>query len=350
MNFPATLPRGRATPADAPAPIGHGGRLDDARRAFPDAPAPWIDLSTGVNPLAYPLPPIDPHAWTRLPDADALAAAEAAASRAYRVPAHARVVAGAGAQAFIQWLPRVVAARRVSVLGFTYAEHAACWRAAGAKTRTVETLEALTQADVAVVVNPNNPDGRAVAAERLAELGGRLAAQGGLLVVDESFMDMTPALSLVPHLPAEGVIVLRSFGKAYGLPGARLGFALAPARLAQRLRAAMGPWSVSGPALSIGAAALADAAWLQDAAASLAQSAARLDGLLQGAGFTIVGGTTLYRLAAHDAAAAWFERLCACGVLTRRFCERPEWLRFGLPGSDEAWRRLAQVLEDGHGG
>jgi cobalamin biosynthetic protein CobC len=335
---------------DVAAPILHGGRLDEARRRFPNAPTPWIDLSTGVNPRAYPAPPIAPQAWTRLPDADALAALEQAAARAYGAPAQAQVVAGAGAQAFIQWLPRVVSARRVAVLGFTYAEHAACWRAAGAGVTVVEKLDELASADVAVVVNPNNPDGRLVTADRLAELGRRMAPRGGLLIVDESFMDMTPERSVVPLASSVAVVALRSFGKAYGLPGLRLGFALCAPMFAERLRAAMGPWSVSGPALAVGAAAFADAAWLGEAATELARSAARLDALLQDAGFAILGGTTLFRLAAHERADAWFTRLCEAGVLARAFPERPRWLRFGIPGSNEAWERLGQALERGHGG
>jgi cobalamin biosynthetic protein CobC len=327
------------------APIPHGGQLDEARRLFPNARQPWIDLSTGVNPRAYPLPALAPEAFTRLPDVGALSALEAAAARAYAAPSHLQTIAGAGAQAFIQWLPRIVPARRVGVLDFTYAEHAARWRAAGASVATVPELDELAGRDVGVVVNPNNPDGRLAAPRRLAELARRMAARGGLLIIDESFMDMTPAHSAVPLLPEEGALVLRSFGKAYGLPGPRLGFALCPASLASRLRETLGPWSVSGPALAAGAAALADSAWLRAAAAELEQSAARLDALLQGAGFSLVGGTTLFRLAAHDDAAGWFARLGEAGILTRSFPERPRWLRFGIPGSDAAWERLAQALE-----
>lgn len=332
------------------APIPHGGRIDLARRLFPDAPRPWIDLSTGVSPIPYPLPEMPAEVWTCLPDAATLAEAEAGAARAYRAPAHARVVAGPGAQAFIQWLPRLVPARRVAVLGFTYAEHAANWRAAGAEVSTAETLDELAGGDVAVVVNPNNPDGRLAPPEGLVEIGRHMARRGGLLVVDESFMDMTPAHSVVPQLPAEGALALRSFGKAYGLPGLRLGFALGPARLVERARAALGPWSVSGPALAAGAAGLADAAWLERAAAELAASGERLDALLRGAGFRIAGATPLFRLAEHRDAAGWFARLGARGLLTRAFPERPHWLRFGLPGSEEAWSRLSQALGRGHDG
>ncbi|WP_442754931.1 threonine-phosphate decarboxylase CobD [Methylocystis sp. JAN1] len=326
-------------------PIAHGGRLDEARRRYPGAPQPWIDLSTGVNPHPYPLPPIAPEAWTRLPDDEAFAALEAAARGAYRAPQAAAILAGAGAQAFIQLLPRVFPARRVGVLGFTYAEHAACWSAAGARVATAQSVAELATYDVAVVVNPNNPDGRVLSSRELAPLAEEMTRKGGLLVVDESFMDFTPTHSVAALASLDGAIVLRSFGKAYGLAGLRLGFALcAPAR-AERLRAALGPWAASGPALAIGARALSDARWLHAAAAASATDAARLDSLLEQAGFGLIGGTALFRLVRHARAQDWFARLCGSGVLARAFPERPEWLRFGLPAGEAAWMRLTAALE-----
>ncbi len=191
-----------------------------------------------------------------------------------------------GAQGFIQWLPRVFPARRVATLGFTYAEHAACWRASGARVDCMSDLDELENFDVAIVVNPNNPDGRVAPPDRLAALGRRMGLRGRLLVVDEAFMDFTPeAESLVSLMPAGGVLALRSFGKAYGLTGiaARLRFVSpTPWPSVARGDRAVG---VSGPALAIGAAALADAAWLGESARERRGDAARLDALLQEAGF-----------------------------------------------------------------
>lgn len=327
------------------APIAHGGRLDAARRRYPNAPQPWIDLSTGVNPQPYPLPSIAPGAWTRLPDEAAFAALDAAARGAYRAPADVEIVAGAGAQAFIQLLPRVFPARRVAVLGFAYAEHAACWAASGASVATVESAADLAAADVAIVVNPNNPDGRILAMRDLAPLAQAMTRKGGLLIVDESFMDFTPTMSAVALAAHERLIILRSIGKAYGLAGLRLGFALCAPMFAAPLRAALGPWAVSGPALAVGARALSDARWLTAAAAACATEAARLDAALERAGYDVEGGTALFRLVRRAEAARRFERLCEKGVLVRAFPEKPEWLRFGLPGSEQAWRRLSVALE-----
>ena len=55
---------------DAPA-LEHGGDLAMARRLFPGAPQPFIDLSTGINPHPYPLPPLPSGVFARLPDGEA---------------------------------------------------------------------------------------------------------------------------------------------------------------------------------------------------------------------------------------------------------------------------------------
>jgi cobalamin biosynthetic protein CobC len=319
----------------------HGGNLGAAKRLFPHAPEPWIDLSTGINPVPYPVGAVSSDAWTRLPDAGPL---EHAARLAYGVRSSAGVVAAAGAQALIQLLPVVFPARTVGVLGFTYQEHEAAWRAAGAQVTVVPALADLAAFDVAVVVNPNNPDGRICAPAELADVAEALARRGGRLVVDEAFVDLLGRdRSLVPGLPA-GAIVLRSFGKAYGLAGVRLGFAVASAEDCARLRAALGPWSVSGPAIEIARRALEDSEWLACAGVRLQQEAARLDRLLMTAGFDVVGGTPLFRLAQREKADAVFSQLCRAGILARPFLTRPDWLRLGMPPAHEAWHRLDAAL------
>jgi cobalamin biosynthetic protein CobC len=325
----------------------HGGDLDAARRRFPDAPEPWIDLSTGINPVAYPLPPLAPDAWTQLPQPGDLGRLEEIAANAYGGAPGAEVVAVPGTQALIQWLPRLFPAKRVGILDTTYAEHAVTWRASGASVERVDELSALAGFDVGVLVNPNNPDGRLIAPADLQEVAQHFAAKGGLLVVDEAFMDVAPGESFAPHLPARGVVVLRSFGKIFGLAGLRLGFAIAGPRPAGALREAVGPWPVSGPAIRIGAEALDDQHWLARASERLSRDAAGVDDLLEAAGFTLRGGTILFRLAAHADATGWFERLGKAGILVRRFDERPDQLRFGMPGSAGAWKRLSQALLGG---
>jgi cobalamin biosynthetic protein CobC len=312
----------------------HGGDLGEVMRRFPDAPRPWIDLSTGINPVAYPAPSLSDDAWARLPsraDEDALLAA---AAQRYGPSDPRTIVAAPGTQALIQILPRLVPRRRVAIVGPTYAEHRASWTRAGHDVRLVSALE---DSDVVVVVNPDNPTGRLFAPAELARIRG-------LLVVDEAFIDFMPReMSLASDPPARAV-VLRSFGKTYGLAGLRLGFAIAQPDLAERIRAELGPWAVSGPALEIGRRALRDDAWLQAAGERLAADGARLDGMLRAAGVEIVGGTLLFRLARHADAASFVQRLGRHGIHVRAFADRPDQLRFGLPANDEAFRRLAAAL------
>lgn len=322
--------------------IWHGGDLATAKALFPQAPEPWIDLSTGINPIPYPLPALPLSLWQRLPGQAEETALLEAARAAYWVRPESGIVAAPGTQILIEALPRLVPDAKVAVLGPTYGEHAPAWRKAGAEVREIADLAAIGEASVVVLVNPNNPDGRIVAPDVLAELAGTLAARGGLLLIDEAFADFTPEASLLPTLP-EGALVLRSFGKAYGLAGLRLGFAIGAPRLTDALRALLGPWSVAGPALHIGAIALADGAWLAAAARDRAADSRRLDALLARHG-RIVGGTVLYRLLETPEAPALFERLGRAGIYVRRFQHDPTRLRFGLPGDEVEWARLGDVL------
>ena len=323
----------------------HGGNLAAARALFPGAPEPWLDLSTGINPQAHPLPPLPPAIWARLPEPGALAALEAVAARRYGLPAGAGIVAAPGTQALIQLLPRLFGWRRVGILGFTYGEYERVWRQAGAAVTIAATPEMLEASDLAVVVNPNNPDGRLLHPQRLAALAAMLASRGGGLVVDEAFMDvMPPGHSLMPLLPMPGVLVLRSFGKAYGLAGVRLGFAAGDAALVAAIRAALGPWAVPGPAIEIGRAALAGDEWLPASRARLIARAAELDGVFTAHGAALTGATPLFRLYAHPQANEIFMHLGRQGILVRHFPAKPEWLRVGIPAEDNAMLRVAGAL------
>ena len=235
----------------------HGGALEVARKLAPGAPEPWIDLSTGVNPHAYPLPDLELDAWSRLPESGALARLEAAAAHRYGAAATS-VVAGPGSQALIQALAHILPHGAVGAMGPTYSGFASAFAAAGGRVVEAKRLGDLGDLDVAIVVNPNNPDGRITPRADLLDLHQRLARRGGVLIVDEAFADFDAEESLAPSLPASRAVVLRSFGKTYGLAGLRLGFALASPDLVPSLRAALGPWPVSGPAIAIGIRALAD--------------------------------------------------------------------------------------------
>ena len=316
----------------------HGGNLDAAMARHGGARADWMDLSTGINPMPYPVPPILPDTWASLPTRSDMTALREAAANCYNT--QAAITAFAGAQGAIQAIPFLHPPGQARVLGPTYNEHAAALRMAGWQVNAVGTPDALAGADLAVVVNPNNPDGRRHGPEALRSLAERV----GLLVVDESFVDPEPALSLAPTLP-HNAIVLRSFGKFYGLAGVRLGFALSAPGTDARLSEMAGPWPVSGPAIRIACKALADLAWHTATCARLAANAARLDAIAQGAGWQRVGGTPLFRTYATPDPARAQDRLARARIWSRIFPYSDHWIRLGLPqDSEDNWDRLDAAL------
>jgi cobalamin biosynthetic protein CobC len=318
--------------------LGHGGRLGAARAAWPDAPTPWLDLSTGINPCPYPIPALAPETWSRLPDPESTRALERVAAAAFGVEDPARVVAAAGSETLIRLLPRLRDERRIAICARTYGGHAEAWRADGAQIVDPDD----PAADLRVLVNPDNPSGRALSPDQILDLAD------GPLLVDEAFVEVDPALSVAPLAGAPGferLAVLRSFGKFHGLAGARLGFLVVEPALAARVRQALGDWPVSGPAIAAGVAAYADRAWAARTRLRLVEDAARLDGLLRRAGFEIAGGTTLFRLTHAPDATRRFEVLARAGILARPFPWDETLIRFGLPGPQADWLRLADALE-----
>lgn len=319
----------------------HGGDLGAAMQIHGGARADWIDLSTGINRHPYALPALPAHAWHDLPSASDTAACAEAARGAYDAAPAAAILPLAGAQAAIRLIPRLRAPGRVGILGPTYNEHAAAFAAAGWRVTQVSDLDHLHGFDAAVLVNPNNPDGRGFRPESV------LALKTGLLILDESFGDTDPALSICPHLGRPDLIALRSLGKFFGLAGPRLGFALgAPADM-DRLRDLAGPWPVSGPALAAGTLALADTAWITRTRARLTADAARLDTIAQRtAGWRALGGTPLFRLYATPDATTARAHLARARIWTRAFPYSDSWLRLGLPGPESEWTRLTAALAD----
>ena len=323
----------------------HGGSLDRARSLFPDAPEPWIDLSTGINPHSYPLFDLPATALTRLPEPARARELAAVAARAYGAPSPRHVALAPGTQILLPRVFSLVKPGHALILGPTYAEHVRTAALAGHSAVETPDFSSLSNADLAIVVNPNNPDGRVVARADLLALAETLSRRGGLLVVDEAFMDVGPREeSLCGDVGQDGIVVLRSLGKFFGLAGVRLGFAITSEEIAERLDAELGPWSVSGPALEYGIRALADHAWQDDMRSRLSFDVGRLDGLLAAHGISVDGGTSLFRHVAMSEADGLFESLGNRGVLVRNFLDRPGELRFGLPGREDEWCRLDAAL------
>ncbi|WP_244500328.1 threonine-phosphate decarboxylase CobD [Methyloceanibacter methanicus] len=327
------------------APLSHGGDLGAARALFPHAPEPFVDLSTGVNPHPYPIADLVREDFAHLPEPAALERLTQLAAAYYGAPSADNVVAAPGSQVLMALIADRIPRGRAAILRPTYAEHARVAAFAGHEVETVWTLAELCGASLAVVVNPNNPDGRLAAKDDLLSLAAHQKAQGGVLVVDEAFMDVGPyGETMSDSVEEVPVAVLRSFGKFFGLAGMRLSFAVTGRELACHLRARLGPWPVSGPALAIGAAALADRAWIDSTRIDLRAASKRLEALLRKANLEPVGKTDLFCLVRSRHAQEMFKRLGEAGVFVRRFDGNEQLLRFGLPGTETEWRRLRDAL------
>ncbi|AZD37429.1 L-threonine 3-O-phosphate decarboxylase [Pseudomonas chlororaphis subsp. aurantiaca] len=321
--------------------LEHGGRLRKAAEQYGIAEADWLDLSSGLAPWPWPIPEIGIRAWARLPETDD---GLEQAARDYYGAAH--VLPVPGSQAAIQLLPRLRRAGKVGVLSPCYAEHAEAWRRSGYIVREVLEQEVdffLDSLDVLVVVNPNNPTGLSLTPERLLDWHARLAQRGGWLVVDEAFMDNTPQLSLAAQADQVGLIVLRSFGKFFGLAGVRLGFVLAERKLLKLLAEQVGPWAVSGPTRVLGQVCLRDSQGharqrLRSEVASL-----RLAHLLERHGLKPQGGCALFQWLITDRAELLHEFMARRGILLRLFTHNSS-LRFGLPADEADWSRLEQAF------
>ncbi|PLP60513.1 threonine-phosphate decarboxylase [Mesorhizobium loti] len=332
-------------PGEAIAAVDHGGSLSRARALFPDAPEPFVDLSTGINPHSYPLFDPPATAFTRLPEAARLSELLAVAATAYGAPSAANVVAAPGTQILLPRVASLVKAGRALVLSPTYAEHARAAAIAGHAVSETTDFDALAEAELAILVNPNNPDGRIVSRERLLNLAGRMKAKGGLLVVDEAFMDVGPReASLAADAGQGGLVILRSFGKFFGLAGVRLGFALTDKATAEYLDSQLGPWAVAGPTMEYGIRALGDIGWQEAMRRQLSEEAARLDALFAHNSVPVSGGSSLFRYLDFGDAPDLFSALGRQGILLRHFAERPHTLRSGLPGSEDEWQRLDAAL------
>lgn len=323
----------------------HGGDLEAFGLQYPEALRPLIDLSTGINPDAYEVG-IAKNWTTRLPgrvDKEACRAAFAA----YAGVDTDLVQIMPGTQAIISGLPHHFGVRSVAVLSPTYGEHEASWRAAGHTVTTYKASEILrADADIIVVTNPNNPDGHVFELDALRSCQERQKARGGYLVVDEAFVDSTPELSVAQEVREGGLLVLRSFGKFFGLAGLRLGFLLGPEQIAEPLTQRLGPWSTSTPALRIAAIAYEDASWIAEARSHLNQQMDRLLECLVPRIGTEVGRTSLFALLKVEDGERLAGHLAAHGIFVRTFPNMPNYLRLGLPGESWAWDRLETALTE----
>jgi len=310
----------------------HGGGLDQAMEHFGGMRPDWIDLSTGINPVSYPLPDFPAHNWASLPDNTAQQALLEAARNFWQVPEAAAILAAPGVSALIARLPALLHSNRVAIRKPTYNEHAAAFRANG--------WQVSRQGIAQVFVHPNNPDGRLFGEKEILE------THKNLTIIDESFCDTCPQETRVKLALTPDVVVLKGLGKFWGLAGLRLGFAIALPETIERLSEMLGPWAVSGPALHLGNLALRDQDWAIQTRERLTRDAKRLDRAMQPKTSSRANGTDLFRLYQVDNPSKFQKKLAQSHIWSRIFPYSNHFLRLGLPGTETEWNRLKTVLED----
>ena len=321
--------------------LEHGGRLRQAAHQHGIALHEWLDLSTGINPDTWPVPPLDPRCWNRLPeDDDGL---EEAAAAYYGNP---RLLPLAGSQAAIQTLPQLFERATIACVAPLYEEHPHAWERCGHALRRLPSLQRALAAATPVVLlcNPNNPTARTIPRADLLAAADTLQRRGGWLIIDEAFADAEAENSLTELAGSDALprlIVLRSLGKFFGLAGARVGFLFAASGIRDALREKLGPWPISHPAREVARQALADSAWQQATRVQLLAASQRLATLLAPLGE--VERTALFCTLRTPHPAALAEHFARHAILLRRFDEHGL-LRFGLPGDEAGWQRLATVI------
>lgn len=316
----------------------HGGGLRAARAHFGNKNAPWIDLSTGINPHAWPVSP-QSFDWANLPDEQDVQQLEVAAAAHFGVDP-ACVCAVPGTEIGLRMIGQLIPGPACHLVP-SYRTHAEV-----VEQSEPVTVARLPEVDGATLIlaNPNNPDGHIFARDALEDLIARRGRKGWLLV-DEAFADTDPAMSIASEIAEDQrLIVFRSFGKFFGLAGVRLGFVLGPPTFLAQIRHRLGAWPLSAAAIAIGTAAYRDRDWIDAMRVRLFSEAAALDALLDHTEFQPIGACPLYRLVETDDARALFEQLAEHAILTRPFADHPRWLRIGLPSDDAARTRLEQAL------
>jgi len=323
--------------------LEHGGQLQLYAERYQRPIDEWLDISTGINPNGWPVPTLPSSVWSRLPEHnDGL---HQAASDYYQTQS---LLAVPGTQVAIQLLPKLRTKSKVGIVSPAYAEHSYCWQQAGHELLTLHSDEIsayIDVIDVLIIINPNNPTGEKYSPEQLLNWQQSLTKRQGWLIVDEAFIDCTPEQSLACFSPQPGLIVLRSFGKFFGLAGLRLGFVIAETKLLSQMAEKLGPWPIASPSRYIAIQAFKDESWQHQARISLEHTSKRLMGLLEQFGLKPNGGSSLFQWVKHPQASVLHKRLAQQGILTRLFTS-PLSLRFGLPANEQDWDRLQQSLKN----
>ncbi|MEH6444739.1 MAG: aminotransferase class I/II-fold pyridoxal phosphate-dependent enzyme [Oceanospirillaceae bacterium] len=257
----------------------HGGDIISASAQYFVPLAHWIDLSTGLNPASYPCDDVPSSAYQHLPylQPSFLQAASSYYGSEQSIPL-------IGSQMLIQNLPFCVTKKAVLLPSAGYSEHRQSWQQAEFELNEYPAFDtakavasinqqlSLNNQQHVVVINPNNPTGLLINPQQLIKWANTLATDC-YMIVDEAFIDMEPEQSVLSHQWPNNMLVLRSFGKFFGLAGIRIGFAFCRGALKQRIEQQLGLWMINGPAQYLATKAMQDTLWQQTARLQIPQAA-----------------------------------------------------------------------------
>lgn len=206
----------------------------------------------------------------------------------------------------------------------------------------IEAFEAAMASDTGLVaiVSPNNPTGGVVAIDDIERACRAARRVGALALIDLAYVeyanqDPTPRL-----LAFDNAVMVRTFSKAYGLAGLRVGYAISGERVARWLRTVGGPYPVSAPGLTVAGLALesgVDGAYLD----RVRRERDALIDWLRCRGIEVKDSQANFVLARVGA-----DRLADAGVVVRAFHgDLAGWSRITLPGDDAAFSRLMDAME-----
>ncbi|WP_442592449.1 histidinol-phosphate transaminase [Parapusillimonas sp. JC17] len=352
------------------APYQAGKPIEELAREFGLDPAGIVKLASNENPLGMPESAraammAAAGSLGRYPDPNGFELKSALAAR-YRVPAE-WITLGNGSNDLLEIASlALLAPGRASVYSqYAFAVYRLATQARGARHIVVPArdhghdLNAMLAAidddtRIVFIANPNNPTGTFLPAGEIEDFLSQVQAQHGdrvTVLLDEAYNEyLDPELRFDSARWVEqysNLIVSRTFSKAYGLAGLRVGFAIAQPRLTDLMNRVRQPFNVNSLAQAAAIAALGDAAFLQQSyeinragKATLAEAFGRL-------GLRFVPGYGNFVLVHVGEAARINLELLKRGVIVRPVGGDglPEWLRVSI-GLPEENQRFVQALTE----
>ena len=316
----------------------HGGDLDIALAKYGGHLKDWLDLSTGINRISYPWKLKNDISLQNLPRKKTIENLSLAASKTLKMDKGTLTLSVGGAQSAIQFLPLLFRGNNsVKILSPTYNEYENCFRNFGFNIEKVYNFSDLKEAQIAIVVNPNNPTGKWYTEQELETLSKKVE----YLIIDQSFHSIS---SRKTQKLKKNIIRINSFGKFFGLAGIRLGFVSGPFEIIKSLEKLVGPWQVSNFALDIGLQALTDSKWIFTAEKTLMQSSQNLKDLFVPVNWKLIGDTFLFHTYSTENAKKIEEQFAMEQIWIRTFDYSDKWVRIGIPGKEEEWERIKKVI------